>query len=347
VAATAALAAGGVAGAGAYALATGGQDESGASQSSIPAPAATPVADTDTGTTIGEAYERVADGVVEIAVAGSPASSPFGGGQTEGVGAGFVLDDEGNIVTNDHVVDGADSVTVTFASGEEAEATLVGEDASTDIAVLHVDLPAAELEPLTLGSSAGLAVGDALIAVGSPFGLEGTVTSGIVSALGRTIDAPNGYPITGAIQTDAAINPGNSGGPLLDAAGDVVGVNVQIASESGGNDGVGFAVPIDTVKQVVSQLVSGESVEHAYLGVSLTSANGGATIAEVQDGSPAAEASLASGDVVTAVDDTPVASAEDLSAAVAAHAPGDSVTLAVTRAGESVAIEVTLGVRPA
>ncbi len=225
-------------------------------------------------------------------------------------------------------------------------ATLVGADPSSDLAVIAVDVSADRLEPLSLGSSAGLEVGDGVIAIGSPFGLEGTVTTGIVSALGRTIDAPNGYSITGGIQTDAAINPGNSGGPLLDASGNVIGVNVQIASESGGNDGVGFAIPVDTVRQVASQLAAGKTIERAYLGVSLTNASGGARIAAVQSGSPASAAGLRAGDVVTALGDLPIASAADLSSAVAARKPGEHVTLTISRDGSNETVDVTLGTRP-
>ena len=203
--------------------------------------------------TVGQIYEKASDGVVEITASGvaSNAAGPFGPAQEgEATGSGFVLDKEGHIVTNAHVVDGASSISVRFADGDEAAATLVGSDPSTDLAVLDVDVPTADLTPLSLGDEASVEVGDAVVAIGSPFGLDGSVTTGIVSALDRTIEAPNGYAIDGAIQTDAAINHGNSGGPLLDASGNVIGVNAQIASESGGNDGVGFAIGADTVKDV-------------------------------------------------------------------------------------------------
>jgi S1-C subfamily serine protease len=353
----------GAAGAGILAVAQKGTD-GGASQ---PAAAESTALVADGGLTVGEISERSAAGVVDIAVTGGGA----GFGQTQGEGSGFVLDDDGSIVTNAHVVDGAATITVTFADGEEAPATLVGSDASTDVAILDVDVPADELEPLPLGTSAGLEVGDGVVAIGSPFGLAGTVTAGIVSAVDRTVDAPNGYPITGAIQTDAAINPGNSGGPLLDSSGEVVGVNAQIASNSGGNDGVGFAIPIDTVRGVADQLLAGEAVEHAYLGVSLATVGSsaaealgvpeGVQIVSVQEGSPAADAGLragggttdvggesfaSDGDVITAVDGTPVRSAEDLSSAIAAHEPGDTLRLTVYRGGATSSVEVTLGVRP-
>jgi S1-C subfamily serine protease len=282
-----------------------------------------------------------------------------------------VLDDEGHIVTNAHVVDGAGSIVVTFSNGRQVEATLLGVDASTDVAILEVDVPADELTPLPLGDSSAVEVGDGVVAIGSPFGYEGSVTSGIVSALDRSVDAPNGYPITGAIQTDAAINPGNSGGPLLDSAGNVIGVNAQIASNSGGNDGVGFAIPIDTVRQVAAKLAAGESVEHAYLGVSLVTVDDssaqalglprGAQIASVERGSPADDAGLQAGtqeqtvngqpyttdgDVVTALDGEPIGSAADLVAELAAKQPGDQVTLTVSRGGETLSVDVTLGTRP-
>ena len=195
---------------------------------------------------------------------------PFGQGGTQAEGSGFVLDADGHIVTNAHVVEGASTITVRFSNGDEAEATLVGTDPSSDIAVLKVDPGATTLHPLELGTSKDLVVGQGVVAIGSPFGLQGSVTTGIVSALDRSIQAPNGYTIGGAIQTDAAINHGNSGGPLLDSSGKVVGVNAQIASDSGGNDGVGFAIPSDTVSSVAQQLIAGQSVEHAYLGVSVT-----------------------------------------------------------------------------
>ncbi len=220
-------------------------------------------------TSVGGIYRKVNRGVVEITVTAS-GSSQFGApgsGQAQAQGSGFVLDTEGHVVTNQHVVDGASDISVRFWDGSTYSAKIVGTDASTDLAVLTVDTPEAKLHPLTLGSSSSLAVGDGVIAVGSPFGLEGTVTSGIVSALHRQIESPNGFSIDDAIQTDAAINHGNSGGPLLDSLGRVVGVNSQIESESGGNDGVGFAVPSDTIEPIVAQLVAGGSVSHAYLGV--------------------------------------------------------------------------------
>ena len=198
----------------------------------------------------------------------APTTSPFGnGGTQQAQGSGFVYDDQGHVITNQHVVDGAQSVKVTLWNGKTYDATVVGTDPSTDIAVLDVDAPASVLEPLSLADSSKLEVGDGVVAIGSPFGLEQTVTSGIVSALHRQITAPNDFAIDDAIQTDAAINHGNSGGPLLDMSGRVVGVTSQIESESGGNDGVGFAVSSNTVKRIADALISNGSVDHAYLGV--------------------------------------------------------------------------------
>jgi putative serine protease PepD len=307
--------------------------------------AAEPVAATESSITA--VYEKVAAGVVEITVTGV-SSSAFGQQQTSGEGSGFVLDKHGHILTNQHVVDGATSIAVHFANGTTAKATVVGTDVSTDIAVLKVDVAASQLTPLTLGSSAGVQVGQSVIAIGSPFGLEGSVTSGIVSALGRQIDAPNGYTIGGAIQTDAAINPGNSGGPLLDASGRVIGVNAQIESSSNGNEGVGFAIPISTAKMVAAKLIAGGSVDHAYLGVQLADAQSaaGAALATVENGSPAAAAGLRAGDVVTAADGRTVTSADGFAAAIAAADPGDKLRLTVERAGSTVTIVVTLAARP-
>ena len=180
--------------------------------------------------------------------------------------------------------------------------------------MIDVDVPASELTPLSFADESTVEVGDAVVAIGSPFGLESTVTAGIVSALDRTIEAPNGYAIDGAIQTDAAINHGNSGGPLLDASGAVIGVNAQIASESGGNDGVGFAIGVDTVKSVATALAAGEQVDHAYLGVSLEDGDGGPRVAAVNAGSPAASGGVRVGDVIVSIDGDPVASSDDLRA---------------------------------
>src|SRR5205807_6304374 len=216
-----------------------------------------------------------------------------------------------------HVVDGASSVSVTFWNGAKYKARVVGSDASTDIAVVKVDAPSSLLVPLALDDSANVAVGDGVVAIGSPFGLAETVTSGIVSALNRQMKSPNGFAIENSIQTDAAINHGNSGGPLLDQQGKVIGVNSQIESDSGGNDGVGFAVPSNTVRSVVTQLLASGKAEHAYLGVAAqTSPSGGAEVGRVRSGTPAAQAGLRSGDVITAINGQKVSSVGDLQSVI-------------------------------
>jgi putative serine protease PepD len=299
-------------------------------------------------TSFANVYESAYKSVVEITASSSESNSFGQEGRQQAQGSGFVYDDSGTVITNQHVVDGASSIEVTLADGSSSEARVVGTDASTDLALLKVDAPANKLEPLALGDSTELAVGDAVVAIGSPFGLTETVTSGIVSALDRRITSPNGYAITGAIQTDAAINHGNSGGPLLNLQGEVVGVNAQIESESGGNDGVGFAVPSSTVRSVVAQLLEDGQVEHAYLGVSLADTDNGAgvRVSEVRAGSPAAEAGLEAGDVVTAVDGNSVTNASELQAAIDTKRPGEEVSVTYTRGGESETVNVELGSRP-
>ncbi len=308
--------------------------------------AASPIATSTS--TVGEIYERSAAGVVEITVGSAGAGSLGGGGATQAQGSGFVYDNQGHIITNQHVVDGAESVSVRFADGSTHDATVVGSDPSTDLAVLKVDAPASLLKPLRLGKSSELAVGDGVIAIGSPFGLEQTVTTGIVSALNRQINSPNGFAIDDAIQTDAAINHGNSGGPLLDLEGRVIGVNSQIESESGGNDGIGFAVPSDTVARIAADLIADGEVEHAYLGVATgdTSSGEGASIAEVRPGTPAAAAGLREGDVVTEIDGEAVADADELRTLIDARQPGDSIELTIVRDGGEQTIEVELASRP-
>jgi S1-C subfamily serine protease len=336
----------------------------------VTVPDAEPAAST-TSLSVSDVYRRTHKGVVEITVA-TASPSPFSGSQTQQAqGSGFVYDGEGHIVTNEHVVDGATSVRVTFWNGSSYEAEVVGSDASTDLAVLKVDAPASVLVPLTLGDSSGLEVGDGVVAIGSPFGLEGTVTSGIVSALHRQMTSPNDFTIDDSIQTDAAINHGNSGGPLLDAQGRVIGVNSQIESDSGGNDGVGFAIPSNTVRSVVSQLLEDGKVEHAYLGVALATIPAsvagqldlaeGAEVTEVRPGTPAAEAGLRAatgsralgaesyptgGDVITAVDGKRITTADDLRRAIEAKSPGETVSLTYSRTGESRTVDVKLASRP-
>jgi S1-C subfamily serine protease len=293
-------------------------------------------------TSVAGIYKRVSPGVVYIA-------SRTAQGQASG--SGFVVDTDGTIVTNDHVVEGARSVSVRFTeNGDPIDAKVVGTDPSTDIAVLDIDESKVEggVKPLRLADSANLQPGEPAIAIGSPFGLQGTVTSGIVSALGREIQAPNGFTISGIIQTDAAINPGNSGGPLLDGQGRVIGVNSQIATNgTDSNSGVGFAVPIDTVKTVVPALKADGKIDRAFLGVSTTDAapRDGALVREVT-GRPAVSAGLRTGDLITKFDGKAIASASDLGQEVLTRKPGDTVKVVVERNGNSETVAVTLGTRP-
>ena len=281
-------------------------------------------------------YQLANKGVVEITAG-------------QGQGSGFVYDADGHIITNEHVVEGTSSVSVRFWNGKTFDASVVGTDASTDLAVLKVDAPASQLFPLSLGDSSKLLVGDQVVAIGSPFGLEGTVTSGIVSALHREMTSPNHFAIDNSIQTDAAINHGNSGGPLLNAQGKVVGVNSQIESNSGGNEGVGFAIPSNTVRSIASQLISSGKAEHAFLGVVLSdsSSQTGAAVGQVRAGTPAARAALRAGDVVTAAAGTKINSASELRAVINAHRPGDTISVTYTRGGQSQTVKVKLAARPA
>src|SRR5215207_6564344 len=310
----------------------------------VPREAATPVSQPrEAPGSVSEIYARTAPGVAFIRAEGA--------GGAGGTGSGFLIDGQGHIVTNDHVVESATTFTVRLGEdGDPLSAKLIGKDASTDVAVLEVDPKkiSGETKPLQLASSADLRPGDAAIAIGSPFGLSGTVTTGIISALNRDITSPNGFPISGVLQTDAAINPGNSGGPLLDAQGNVIGVNSQIASSSRQSSGVGFAVPVDTVKEVVPQLIKGGEIERAYLGVQSIEEPGtpGAVVATIQAGGPAAGSQLRTGDRITKIDDREVENPSDLSTAILAYAPGDRVTLTLDRNGEPTTIEVTLGTRP-
>ena len=237
--------------------------------SAVPVGNSEPAASTSA-LTIGEIYRRSYKGVVEITVTSS-SSEPVRRRQRlqQAQGSGFVYDSDGHIVTNEHVVDGAQSVSVRFWNGDTYKATVVGSDPSTDLAVIKVDAPESILSPLAVGDSAKVLVGDGVVAIGSPFGLEETVTSGIVSALHRQMQAPNNFTINDSIQTDAAINHGNSGGPLLNSEGQVIGVNAQIRSDGGGSDGVGFAIPSNTITSIATQLIESGKVEHAYLGVSV------------------------------------------------------------------------------
>jgi putative serine protease PepD len=300
-------------------------------------------------TRINEIYERVNAGVVSIQVR-------TGGGAASG--SGFVVDGNGTIVTNDHVVADATSVRVRFDDkGTAITASIVGTDPSSDLAVVHVDPSKATLKPLTLADSRNVAVGDNAVAIGYPLGLDRTATAGIISGLGRTIKAPNGFTIDNVIQTDAPINPGNSGGPLLDDRGRVIGVNSQIATAgSQGSVGIGFAVPSNTVRDVIPKLERGQKIRRAYLGVttSETGTGHGARVGSVTPGGPGEKAGLRSGnvltgkgaDVITTVDGKEVTGPDDLSSEIARHKPGDVVRIEVQRDGRTQPIDVTLGDRP-
>jgi putative serine protease PepD len=367
---TAALIGGGVGAATSLSLASG-ESPATATTTVEKAVASAPVASTTGALPLAEIAQRATPGVVEITVSGQLSGDMPGQPAQRAQGSGWVYDSEGHIVTNQHVVENASSVRVAFEDGSSYPATVVGTDPSTDLAVIKVDAPADVLHPLELGDSDVLEVGDGVVAIGSPFGLEGSVTSGIVSALHRNMTSPNGFSINDSIQTDAAINHGNSGGPLLDLEGKVVGVNAQIESDSGGNDGVGFAIPSSTVRTIVPKLISSGSVEHAYLGVSLQAIPAdvadqvdgtvGVAIAEVRPGSPAAKAGLVAatgektvdgapypsgGDVVTAVNGTKVETEDDLQQAIDALTPGDKIDLTVVRDGTTRTVTVTLGTRP-
>jgi S1-C subfamily serine protease len=320
---------------------------------------------------VNQIYRRASRAVVEITVT-STSSSGFGGQTQQGLGTGFVIDELGHVVTNQHVVSDAETVTVRFSNGATYKGTVVGSDASTDIAVVKVDAPASLLVPLTFANSADVEVGDGVVAIGSPFGLEETVTSGIVSALHRQMTAPNNFAINDSIQTDAAINHGNSGGPLLDNQARVIGVNAQIQSDSGGSDGVGFAIPSSTVKSIAQQIIASGKVEHAYLGVGVASlpetvasrlnSPAGVALTEVRPSTPAAQAGLKAatgeqsldgqtyptgGDVVTEIDGRAVTSAAELQSAIDAHKPGDTIALTVVRDGDTRTVRVKLAIRPA
>jgi S1-C subfamily serine protease len=334
------------------------------------------------GLTARDIYKRDAAGVVFIkSQVVQRTQSPFDFGlpqeqQGEATGSGFVIDRDGTIVTNAHVVNGATKVTVTFQNDKTVDAKVLGKDESTDLAVLKVDPEGLSLTPLQLGTSRTVQVGDPTVAIGNPFGLERTLTTGVISATKRTIQAPNNFEIDGVIQTDAAINPGNSGGPLIDATGKVIGINSQIAIGGNGNGsvGIGFAVPIDTAKRIIPQLEKSGRVDRGFLGItsipidqSLADLNlpvaHGALVQTVTPGSPAAKAGIRAGsttatlssgdtiqlggDVITKVDGNAIRSADDLASAIATKKKGDEVTLTIVRDGKTKSVRVTLADRPA
>ncbi|HEY2328153.1 MAG TPA: trypsin-like peptidase domain-containing protein [Gaiellaceae bacterium] len=310
-----------------------------------------PVANTTSNQlSIAEIAQHTKSVVEIIATSSSFNQSPYPYGDSkasQAEGTGWIYDSSGHIVTNNHVIDGATSIKVNFPDGSSYKATVTATDPATDLAVLKVNAPSSKLAPLTLGDSSKVAVGDGVVAIGDPFGLAGTVTTGIVSAVNREIQSPDGSPVEGAIQTDAAINHGNSGGPLFDLQGNVIGVTAQIESDSGGNDGVGFAIPSNLIKSVVSQLISKGSVQHPFLGVAPQTATNGVKITSVQSGSAAASAGLKVGDMITSVGGKKTTTADALRAAIDGYKPGDSVTLSILRNGSMKTLHVTLGSRPA
>jgi serine protease Do len=274
--------------------------------------------------------------------------------EMHGVGTGFIVSADGQIVTNAHVVDGADKVTVTLADGRKIDGKVLGADAATDIAVIKIE-EGKDLPTVAFGDSAQLKVGQDVVAIGNPFGLGNSVTSGIVSALGRDI---NSGPFDNYIQTDAAINKGNSGGPLFNADGEVIGINTAIFSPSGGSVGIGFAVPSETAMAVVADLAGGGTVARGWLGVQIQPVSDdiaavlglakatGVLITDVTSDTPAAKAGLARGDIVLSVNGSDVNAPRDLTRVIATDAPGTDVKLTLLRAGKPVDMTVTLGTRP-
>ena len=327
------------------------------------------------GNTVHDIYSRVGPGVAFIsATIVERTQNSFGfpeQQQGRATGSGFVLNKDGYIATNAHVVDGARNVQVNFHGGDPVPAKIVGKDPSTDLAVVKVDPSKVKLTPVPLGDSHKVQVGDAVVAIGNPLGYDDTVTTGIVSAVQRSIKAPNDFSIDDAIQTDAAINPGNSGGPLLDANGRVIGINSQIATSGGskGNVGIGFAIPVDLAKQVLPQLIKSGDVKHAYIGITTAPvdaqlaqqlklpAGKGALVQDVVPGSPGGTAGLRAGkqtqaglavggDLIVGVDGKTVNSPVDIASAIADNKPGDSVQVVFYRGKAKRTVSVTLGDRP-
>jgi S1-C subfamily serine protease len=321
---------------------------------------------------VNEIYERASSGVVQIT---STSGNIGGASQQQALGSGFVIDKAGRIVTNYHVIQSADEIRVSFSNRDTVEAQLVGSDPSTDLAVLQVDTSASALTPLALGDSDKVEVGDPVVAIGNPFGLDRTATSGIVSALQRLITAPNSFTIDHVIQTDAPINHGNSGGPLLNSRGQVIGVNTQIETGgvASGNVGIGFSVPSNTVKDVVAQIVRTGRVDHAYLGIggqAITPdvadtynlpVSKGVLIESVKSESGAAKAGLEcgqtqvvvagetyvlGGDIIVAFEGKQISSIEQLRDAIARHKPGDKVSLVIYRDAKKTSVTVTLARQP-
>jgi putative serine protease PepD len=353
--------------------------DNGSSSSSAtvaPAALARPASASGKSLTVNEIYRRDAPGVAFIkADIVQQTQSVFGlpqQQQSTATGSGFLIDDDGHILTNAHVVEGAKNVEVQLGNGDPQSAEIVGTDPSTDVALLKVDNTDG-VSPLPLGESDEVQVGDPVVAIGNPFGLDRTVTSGIVSALQRQIQAPNGFSISDVIQTDAPINPGNSGGPLIDGDGKVIGINSQIESQSGGNEGVGFAVPIKTAIDVVNQLQSGGEIQHAYLGISGADitpevaralnlpVDQGVLVEQVLGNGPADDAGIkgptgeatvagqtipSGGEIITKIDGKAVTGMDDLISVVNEHMPGDEITLTIWSNGQQKDVTVKLGDRP-
>ena len=319
------------------------------------------------GMSINAIYKQDSPGVVDIDVTSvSSGSNGFGffpapAQKSQDEGAGVVFDKQGDIITDEHVVANARTVTVHFRDGISAKAKVLGTDPSTDVAVVKVNVDPSELHPIPFANSSNAQVGDPVVAIGSPFGLPETTTAGIVSAVGRSITAPNNFTISNAIQTDAPINPGNSGGPLLDATGAVLGLNDQIQTSSGDSAGVGFATPANTDVQVANEIIAGKPVKHPYVGICLddNSTNAGAQIATRADsatcptgpvvaGSPAAKAGLEPGDVITQIDGKAIPNSNTFISVIGTYQPGNTVTLTVKKPGASSTshVKLTLGSRP-
>jgi S1-C subfamily serine protease len=329
----------------------------------------------------GQIYERLSPGVVTVISIFDGGGLQIGEDGAGGQGSGFVLDGQGHVATNAHVVTGedsssdrADQVYVEFSDGNRVDAEILGVDLNADVALLKVDPGGLSLTPLRLGTSASISVGEPVAAIGSPFGERQSLSVGVISAVDRNISSLTRFGIGDAIQTDAAINPGNSGGPLLDAKGSVLGINAQIKTSSGGGEGVGFAIPVDAVRRSLRELRSKGRVDYGYLGVTTMSlwpqlarridAAGaeGALVQEVEDNSPAERAGLRAGDdeitfqgqpdivtggdVILAVDGERLTRRHDLTDVISTYGAGDSVTLTVVRDGDRRAVKVELGPRP-
>jgi putative serine protease PepD len=329
----------------------------------------TSFSNSSSGKSIDQIYRQDGPGVVDILVKSRTSGSSgglfgsSGGGYEEGEGAGVVYDDKGYILTDEHVIDNAVQVVVTFQDGRKVAAKVIGSDASSDVGVIKVNVPSSELHPIRFADSDDAQVGDPVVAIGSPFSLPETVTSGIVSQTGRVIEAPTTpkpYSIPDAIQTDAAINPGNSGGPLLDAQGEVLGLNDQIETDEtnsetgqGQNAGIGFATPSNEDVKVADEIIAGTTVQHSFLGVELqppaaltTNNASSAVVKEVQPGGPAAKAGLQVNDVITKLNSTSITTSNGLISLLARYNPGQTVTLTIDRSGQTKQIKVTLGNRP-